>query len=269
MTRLDPDRYLHHLRRDSARFRDVLAGCDPAARVPACPDWDADDLLWHLAEVQWFWSDVVRHRPAGPDDELEARRPARASGHEALLAQFDACSAGLVDALAAADPAEAAWHWGPEQTVLASYRRQAHEVLIHRLDAEQTAGVEPEPLDAELATDGVAEAIDLMYGGDAPAWGRIEGGEHVVRVDLTDVGVALWARPCTFLGTDPESGKTHDGPHVLLVEDPGVEADAVVSGTAADVDAWLWKRRGREGIEATGDQAALEGFMAAVTPPID
>jgi hypothetical protein len=54
MTILPHTDYLHHLRADSRRFREVLAACDPAARVPGCPDWDAGDLLWHLAGVQWF-----------------------------------------------------------------------------------------------------------------------------------------------------------------------------------------------------------------------
>ena len=30
--------------------------------MPSCPDWNADDLLWHLAEVQWFWATIVRER---------------------------------------------------------------------------------------------------------------------------------------------------------------------------------------------------------------
>lgn len=45
MTRLAFPDYLDHLRTESARFRAVLTDCDPAARVPACPEWDAGDLL--------------------------------------------------------------------------------------------------------------------------------------------------------------------------------------------------------------------------------
>ena len=77
--------YLDHIRTESARFREVLADCDPTARVPACPDWDAADLLWHLAGVQAFWADVIRTRPADADEDAEGeagaagvlRRPAR------------------------------------------------------------------------------------------------------------------------------------------------------------------------------------------------
>jgi hypothetical protein len=52
--------YLDHLARESARFVAVLRDTAPGARVPSCPDWDADDLLWHLAEVQWNWGTIVR-----------------------------------------------------------------------------------------------------------------------------------------------------------------------------------------------------------------
>ena len=44
---------------NSNRFREVLAGVPAATRVPSCPDWAADDLLWHLTEVQSFWGTIV------------------------------------------------------------------------------------------------------------------------------------------------------------------------------------------------------------------
>lgn len=258
--------YLDAIRRESARFRDVLAHCDPSARVPACPEWDAADLLWHLADVQWFWAHVVRNRPAPPADD--APRPARPATYDGLLAAFDEHSAALVHELAEAGPDAAAWHWAPVQTVGTSFRRQAHEALIHRLDAEQTAG-DVTPLDAELAGDGVLELLDVMYGGDAPPWGRIEPSARLVRVELTDLGRSLWVRPGTFVGTEPESGTVYDGPHVQVVDPHGAVADAVVAGTAADLDAWLWRRRDDRDIVVSGDPAAYAGFRAAVDQPLD
>ncbi len=46
-------------------------------------------------------------------------------------------------------------------------------------------------------------------------------------------------------------------------------ADAVVAGAAADLDAWLWKRRERDGIEVSGDEAAFAALLEAVSPPLD
>lgn len=271
MVHIDYPTYLDHIRADSARFREVLADCDPAARVPGCPDWDASDLLWHLAEVQWFWAKTIRTRPASPD-EADEPAPARPETYPDLLETFDACSRSLVEELDRADPKAHAWHWSTEQTVGTSYRRQAHEALIHRLDAEQTAGAVT-PLDPTLAADGVLELFEVMYGGPAPEWGRIEPGHLHVRFDLTDSeGSPLetaWVQPSAFFGTEPESGKNYDGPHLVVVPDPGTEPDAVVRGAAADVDAWLWRRRDDSGIEISGDQAAYEAFRAAVDQPLD
>jgi hypothetical protein len=48
----------------------------------------------------------------------------------------------------------------PEQQSLGLFlRRQAHEALIHRLDAELTMG-ERTPMDADINADGVDEALD-------------------------------------------------------------------------------------------------------------
>ncbi|MCY7396480.1 MAG: maleylpyruvate isomerase family mycothiol-dependent enzyme [Nocardioides sp.] len=272
MTRLAFPDYLSHLRGESARFREVLSGCDPTARVPACPDWDAGDLLWHLAHVQWFWATTMRRRPAGPDGTDAV--PDRPTSHTGLLAAFDEFSAMLAGELQTADPAEQAWSWAAEQSVGFTFRRQAHEALIHRLDAEQTAG-QVTGLDAALAADGVAELLEVMYGGPPAPWARFEPGSGLVRVVLSDVGVDLWAQPGLFLGTDPESGTVHDGPHLLLLDAPedgdghGDGHGARISGTAADLDAWLWKRRDGAGITRTGDEAALTAFDAAVGFPID
>ncbi|MEK8225490.1 maleylpyruvate isomerase N-terminal domain-containing protein [Oerskovia sp. M15] len=50
---------LASIARDSALFLDAVRAAPPGARVPACPEWRAADLTYHLAEVQDFWSAVV------------------------------------------------------------------------------------------------------------------------------------------------------------------------------------------------------------------
>ena len=270
-TRLPFPSYLTHLESESDRFREVLADCDPAARVPACPDWDAADLLWHLTGVQRFWAGVVTRRPAPPeesgtDEATEAL--ARPDAYADLIAGFDEASAALRDALRAADPADAAWTWSEEQTVGFTFRRQAHEALIHRLDAEQTAG-QVTALDPALAADGVAEALGVMYGG-APEWGSFDPLPHHVRFDLTDAGTSVWAQLGIFNGTDPESGTTYaDEDDVELVDDPGTEPDVVVTGAAGDVDAWLWHRGGADDLRVEGDEAVRDRIGGILSNPIN
>ena len=263
MSRLPHPTYLDHIRTESRRFREVLADCDPAARVPSCPDWDAGDLLFHLAGVQRFWSTIVRQRPEGPEQVPDPQRPATYDG---LLTFFDESSAALVGALAQAAPTDEAWTWAPEQTVGFIYRRQAHEALIHRLDAELTAG-QVSPLDGALAGDGVVEALDVMFGG-CPPWGSFTPGEGLVRFDVGDLDEPVFVRLGQFTGTDPDSGKAYDEPDIEVVPDDGTAPDVVVSGDAAVLDPWLWRRVDDSGIAVAGDEGVYGRFRQIVNQPI-
>lgn len=265
MTTLSHADYLDHLRRESRRFRDVLADCDPAARVPSCPDWDAADLLWHLAEVQWFWGTTIRTRPAAAREEDPG--PERPESYPDLLAAYDEFSAELVAQLERADPAEPAWSWSDEQTVGFTFRRQAHEALIHRLDAELTAGAVT-PLDPALAADGVLECLDVMFGG-CPPWGEFHPLPHHVRVDCADTGDRVWVQVGRFVGTDPKDGTSYDDDDIQVVAVPGVGPDAVVEGAAAALDAWLWHRGDDAEIAIHGDRQIYDHFREAVNHPIN
>jgi hypothetical protein len=96
--------YLDHLARESARFEAALSTASPSAPVPSCPDWTADDLLWHLAEVQWFWGEIVR-TGAGDPDVVEQATPPRPQGRPELEDFYRSASQGLAAALAGAEPA--------------------------------------------------------------------------------------------------------------------------------------------------------------------
>jgi uncharacterized protein (TIGR03083 family) len=265
MPRPDFPTYLQHIRDESQRFRDALAYCDPSAPVPSCPDWHADDLLWHLGEVQHWWTWMVEHRPKGPDDYPEPTRP---DDHAGLLAFYDQQYVALVDALAAADPSDEAWTWHPDpghKNIAFIYRRQAHEALIHRRDAELTAGTTT-PFPADLAADGVDEVLDVMYGG-CPPWGEFSPLPHYVRLDLTDTGDQVWVQLGRFHGTDPE-GTTHDEDDLQVVADPGVEPDAVISGTAEALDARLWRRADGAETHLAGNLEIVDRFRSIVHQPI-
>jgi uncharacterized protein (TIGR03083 family) len=265
MASIDYPDYLGHLRSESRRFREVLATCDPQARVPACPEWDAADLLWHLAEVQWFWGTTIRTRPAAADED--APGPERPGSYDGLLAAFDEYSVGLVAELERADPAEPAWSWSDEQTVGFTFRRQAHEALIHRLDAEQTANAVT-PLDSALAADGVLECLDIMYGG-CPPWGRFDGLPHYLRLECTDTGDRIWVQTGRFVGTDPDVGVSYDENDISVVADPGTDADTVIEGRAAELDTWLWRRGDDSEITVHGDRGTYDHFREAVDSPIN
>lgn len=265
---LSPARYLDHVRDEAARFREVLAEADLAAPVPGCPDWSSGDLLWHLTAVQQFWASRVLDRPRGPEDyEQPTRPPAR----DDLLTAFDEASGALVAALEGVDPADEAWTWHPtDHSVGFILRRQAHEALIHRLDAEQSAGKET-GLDADLAADGVLEVLDVMHGG-CPPWGSWEPLPHLLRVDCTDTSDQVWVQLGRFSGTDPEDGTVHldeEDLHVVAPPHDDVEPDLVIDGPAAALDAWLWGRGTDAEISVAGDRGLYDRFRRIVSTPID
>ncbi|TNM39759.1 maleylpyruvate isomerase family mycothiol-dependent enzyme [Nocardioides albidus] len=267
MTRLEHSTYLDHLRAESARFLAVLEGCDPEARVPSCPDWDAADLLWHLGEVQHFWEHVVRTRPEPPESYEEPERP---SSFDGLVAFFRATHETFIGQFEKADPTDPAWFWSgnpAHQNIAHLARRQAHEALIHRRDAELAAG-QVTDLPAALAADGVDEILDVMYGG-LPPWGRFEPREQYAEFRATDTGSSVWVQLGTFSGTTPEGVERSGEPDQHVVADPGVPADLVVTGTASDLDAWLWHRAGDERISITGDDAVRTQVAAVLGQSID
>ena len=263
-TRLPAPVYLEHLARESARFRTVLAAADPGAKVPSCPAWSSADLLWHLTGVQRFWAWIVTNRPASPDDYAEAERP---TTHADLLGAFDTATADLQRALAAADPADAVWTWSEDHTLGFVLRRQALEVLVHRLDAEQAAGTVT-PLDPALAADGVDEVLDVMYG-SCPPWGDFSPLPHYLRVDCTDTDTSVWVQIGRFSGTDPKDEVRYDEDDIQVVTAPGVEPDAVVSGTAEELLARLWRRGDGATIHLAGDLHIVDHFRNAIHHPID
>lgn len=148
--------YLSHLAADSARFVEALAQTPPEPRVPTCPGWDADDLLWHLGQVQWFWAAVIGRGLTVHAEVENLDNGGRPAGRDGLLAFFGQASDDLRHNLAAASPQGSALTWSQDQTVGFIRRRQAHEALIHRIDAELTAG-DRTPMDPDLRTDGVEE----------------------------------------------------------------------------------------------------------------
>jgi uncharacterized protein (TIGR03083 family) len=259
--------FLAHLTSESARFAQAISEAQPEALVPSCPDWTADDLLWHLGEVQWFWGTVVREGLTG--EQAEALKPPRPGDRAALAAFYQRASRDLGEALAAAAPDSPAWTWAPDQTVGFIRRRQAHEALIHRVDAELTAGNRT-PMDPGLSADGVDEALRVMYGG-VPDWGTFTPDPgRTVRLGASDTGDTWLVTVGRFTGTDPADGTRYDEPDIHAADsDPGGPAAAEVRGTAADLDCWLWHRPAFTPVTLSGDQAVLGRFTSAIAPGIN
>jgi uncharacterized protein (TIGR03083 family) len=241
--------FTRHLRLNSERFREVMASVRPDAPVPSCPGWDAAELLWHLTEVQMFWGLIVEHGLSDPSraEELKTARP---GSYQDLLAMFDSASSRLSRVLEGGADDAPAWTWSDDHTVGFIRRRQAHEALIHRVDAERAAGV-PSEVTPELATDGIDELFTVFVGG-IPGWAVFEPDGSRLQVDAIDARHTWHLAFGRMKGTSPTSGTDYDLPAAEVAVD-AVPPDTLIAGTAPDLDLWLWGRGSIDPMIVTGD----------------
>ena len=250
--------YVDHIRQESRLFWELIGGAAGGERVPTCPDWDADDLLWHLGEVQWYWG-MIAERGLTREDEvqgLEAAREERPTERAGLLAHFERASERLQRMLRTLDPQTELWMWHTDHSAGYISRRQAHEALMHRIDAELTVGAQHSTIDCRLAADGVDEALRVMRG-YPPEYGLTATplGPSVT-VAVVD-GFHTWTvTPVHVSGVDPD-GDSWDERRFAVTDGPDEGSVAEIAGTAGDLDCWLWNRPAHGEISRTGDEAAL------------
>lgn len=204
-------------------WRDGLVLADAASRVglhtpvASCPGWTVADLLWHTGEVHEFWRTVVTERWEDPSAYVEPDRPA---DHE-LVGWFRTGVQRTVEVLTAADPAEPVWTWAPGGTNAAwVVRRMVHETAVHRWDADG------EPLDPELAVDGVAEFLEHFTGRTVAGALPLGGTAHLHATDAEG----------EWMVSEPSP----DGPLEFVAQH--AKGDAAVRGTASDLVLLLWRR---------------------------
>ncbi len=257
--------HLEHIRREASLLRAALASADPAAAVPSCPGWHADDLLLHLGVVLGFWAAVVEGRLTAPP---AAEQPSPAAHRPELLDHYDQQLARLVRALQNSPAGTAVWTWSDERTVGFVCRRVAHEVLIHRLDAQLTARAVT-PVDARLATDGVDEVLRYFFAGPAGAQFRRGGPLGLLRT--LDTG-ADWVVELGDVTGPTRDGRSYQdrqpGFRLAAATAQAGEPTFIISAGAADLDAWLWRRPVGSQVAIDGDPCDAARFMAIITAGI-
>ncbi len=211
-----------------------------------------------------FWCAIARDRLSDPEPAESAKAP-RPDDFGELLALFARTSHDLAEVLETTPPETVAWTWFErDQTVGFIRRRQAHEAVIHRIDAEQTASVESASIPTELAADGVDEVLHAMFGGDSPSWGTLDlsGAAGIIR--LSDIGRSWPVRLGRFQGTSPNTGITYDEVALRVVPD-GPDQTFVVDGDAAEVYRWLWNRCPIDTVALTGAPDACAHLLDLIT----
>lgn len=235
---------------ESTRFLRALRRTDLRRVVPSTPGWNAADLAWHLAEVQWFWGAIVAELLDDVEPLVEPERP-EADGE--LLATVARRTSDLVAALEDRDGTEPCWSWSESGGHVAWVaRRQAHEAIIHRVDAELVAGTPVSDVPPAVAADGVDELLREMIA--TPSWADLRPDGTAVRVEATDTGDTWVLGFGRVTGASPATGVRYDQDAAQVLEGDGdVEVGTTISGTAWDLDRWLWGRGPADPLRLGGD----------------
>jgi uncharacterized protein (TIGR03083 family) len=252
-----PDSTLDHLaefERTAAHLAAVLGRIDPEAGVPGCPGWTVADLALHLGSGQRWAASILL---SGTGQRVPEVLRTTISWPD----WYAGTTAALAAAIRAVDADEPCWNFAPvEQRAGFWPRRRMHETVIHLVDVVQAEAVPDRRaasglavVPAAVAADGVDEVFGvflprLLARGFEPAVTRQVG------VRATDTGDEWTLTPV------PEG----DRPQVDRGKATG---EAVVSGTAAELDLCLWKRLPPDVLAVEGDPGVAAAFLAGRATP--
>ena len=233
------DFWLAALRADSPALQDAVTQAGPDAAVPACPGWTTADLVEHVTEVLHA---VREHAPRGVTTRPEQRPTPPRPGWDDALDGLRRELTGTIETLEALEADLPAWNFAP-QAKKASFwhRRVAHEISVHRWDAEAAAG-RPTPVESKLAADGVSEVLDTWL----PAGRRLgptdlHGVVHLVSTDISyEWFVRLRGAGVALLDTG------------TILDSDDHHARAQASGSASDLLLALWGRQPTDRLVTTG-----------------
>jgi uncharacterized protein (TIGR03083 family) len=236
----NPGRLLTALGSEGRALAEAVREAPVEAPVPACPGWSLGEVARHVGSR---YRRVRRRLTEGRNPDEWPREPPAGQG---LAEYLETGLAELIGELGAHGPEERADTWWPADPTYGFWRRRmVHETLVHRVDVEQAAGVEPRDVPEDLALDGVDEALTLWFGQKLPMLG-------LTGTKAGSVGVRSGAH----------SWIARAGPDVTQARRCSAEeaetADDVVTADPERLYLWLWGRASLTAVTVRGvhDQAA-------------
>ncbi|MGH3871051.1 MAG: maleylpyruvate isomerase N-terminal domain-containing protein [Pseudonocardiaceae bacterium] len=215
--------------------------------VPGCPDSTLVETLRHVGSVHRGTAMWARegHRP-------EPWPPAPTDGD--LIGFVRTGLRQLLVELDRHDPAEPCDTWWPADRTHGFWRRRmAHETTVHRVDVQAAAGGPVDPIDADVALDGIDELLFLWFGHRLAQLGMSFPQEETVGLAAGD---QRWL--AVF-----EAGR----PIARRVDDSDVRgADALVSGDPKALYLWSWGRLPNQSVRIAGDLEAVARLWTLLRP---
>jgi uncharacterized protein (TIGR03083 family) len=234
----------HALRVEIARFSNVMSMVAPGQGVSTCPGWTVLDLAEHLGVIHRWAEELVRLRSPVriPRDIPPSLRDDVNPGW------ITEGGEQLVATLLAANPDDSMWAWGLDQHVRFWSRRQLHETLVHRMDLELAAGIEPSA-DSATAVDAVDEYLSNLekVANHSPDSSLLRG--HGERLAFRAGDETPWS---ITLNTESLSVSRSEGAF-----------DAELVGAPVDLLLAILRRRGLDeaGVEVRGNRQLIDFWL--------
>lgn len=224
------------------------AGDDLSAPVPTCGDWTVRDLAAHLGRVHRRVTATIE---TGADQMLDrdAEVPdgVPPDSRDEVATWLLRGAAALAGTFRASGPDRQVGGFGRPTTIAWWERRQLHETLVHRLDAELAVGLEPlADVAPELAVDGIAEWYDLLTDFRSGSR-RVRGSGETIHLHVTDAPDGEWL--------------VRRGPEGVAITREHVKADVAVRGRAVDLLAVVTGRAELGHVEVFGDPAVAQDWF--------
>jgi uncharacterized protein (TIGR03083 family) len=251
------DQYFAEISGSAARLADIVRTSDPDRPVPTCPDWTLRQLATHIGRVHRWAAHIVATRSADyvPFSSIaDARYPQPPKERAAWLR---AGADRVIEAITDAGDASV-WAFGRLAPAGFWARRQSHETMVHRVDAELAVG-QDSVLDADLAADAIDEWLALATG----SWRSAEGPGPLppgasLQLQVTGAGKAPgWL--ITGSGAGPGVQRSDQ-----FADSRVPDADVSLSGPAGPLLLVLVRRLPADnpGVTVTGNRAVLNGWLA-------
>jgi uncharacterized protein (TIGR03083 family) len=183
----DVDRLVTGLREVTSAFTDAVAGLDPQATVPTCPEWRVRDLVGHIGQAYRWTAGLVRSRAAAPPPDPRDAEPGRPQDWAGWLRDS---AADLESAIAETGPETAVWTFIGDRPARFWLRRMLADTAVHVADAAITAG-RPFSIAQDLAAETISEGLWLISAAGAadlkPELGELRGDGQTLQLRPADV----------------------------------------------------------------------------------
>jgi uncharacterized protein (TIGR03083 family) len=234
-------------------------GAGLGAPVPSCPEWDFANLVKHLGNAYNWAGTIVEGRLTAPPGPEIPRRPDGMGPADWLADRLDRLLVVFREVpeeatmwnFSAASPGPPAFWW----------RRQLHETVIHRVDAELACSVPVTAVEPDLAADNISELFELLRfsePAEEPADGAAAAPQAGAAVD-TQPGLIVHLH-----ATDLEGAEWTIDTVARTIQRTHAKGDIAIRGTAWSLARWCWGRPVAGEIEVFGDFAAAEEWRRSI-----